>query len=199
MEGKLHIGCLREAMNRSGLKSFSALAEKAGVHRNSIAPYLRGEKSLYSRSALALADALNVSPRELVLDTCADDRWGVIPVIEILHQEFEARNAEIAFFLFGSRASGRSREFSDYDIGVTGGRQAISTDMFLAIKERVSQLVDDLSVKVDLTNFDQAPVWFLSQLQLAFRYLTGKKESYYTLVGRIHGIKETIESNRISA
>jgi len=57
---------------------------------------------------------------------------------------------EYKIFIFGSRATGKARKFSDYDIGVEGKKPVVWETMALA-KEAFEE--SDLPFRVDLVDF----------------------------------------------
>lgn len=205
MDGKLDTNKLRRAMQARNIKSISALSAIAGIHRNSLTPYLNGQRSAFAPTILSIARALGVSPSELLVDSNISDPYGVLPLVAALlrrcdsGEQGDSREPNLSFFLFGSRAEGREKRFSDYDIGVTGGLRPLGTKSFLEMKEIFSELCDNLPVKVDLLNFDQAPVWFLAQFDSPCLFICGSKESFDILRGRIDGIKEALKKQTVAA
>lgn len=55
-------------------------------------------------------------------------------------------------FLFGSRAAGRAKKWSDFDIGIWGA-QPLSLDILGLIKAKLSD--SNIPVKVDLVDFSK--------------------------------------------
>lgn len=53
-------------------------------------------------------------------------------------------------FIFGSRATGKSRKFSDYDIGILGKKPVLSEDKIL-IEEALEE--SDIPYKVEIIDF----------------------------------------------
>ena len=58
-------------------------------------------------------------------------------------------------FLFGSRARGKARRSSDFDVGIRG----LDLDAFNHVKRRIEDIVEDspLPHSVDIVNFDCVP------------------------------------------
>jgi len=198
MLGKLDISALKDLMRRRGVFSYTELANIAGLHRNSLLPYLSGSRSGYTTTLLAISKALDVLPETLLQRHAAIDPFQVFPIIEKLLAEFKSQHAEMVFFLFGSRSSGKAERYSDYDVGCSAGINKIPTRLFLEMKQSLSILADDLPVKVDLVNFDNAPIWFFEQLKLPLIYLCGERNSLSYLLGRINATKEASQSSRIA-
>ena len=57
---------------------------------------------------------------------------------------------EYKVFIFGSRATGKARKFSDYDIGIEG-KKPIAWETMALVKEMFEE--SDLPFKVDLVDF----------------------------------------------
>lgn len=64
----------------------------------------------------------------------------------------EAADKPCKVFLFGSRATGRMKRFSDYDIGIAGLRD----EDFRRLKQRIIDEVEESLIphEVDIVNFD---------------------------------------------
>lgn len=57
---------------------------------------------------------------------------------------------EYQVFIFGSRATGKAKKFSDYDIGIEG-KKPIAWETMALVKEMFEE--SDLPFKVDLVDF----------------------------------------------
>lgn len=194
MIGKLNTQKLKSALESRGLNSFTELANISGIHRNTLYPYLRGEKSIYSPTILQISNFLKIDPIEF----CDSSDKSIIPEIksiaENLISQFSNQYPSLAIVLFGSRAKGNAKKYSDFDLGVTNGRKDITYKDFLSMKEHISNLADDLIYKVDLVNLDSAPEWFLSNLLLIDKageekgiiLISGSPDTYHFLNGRIY-------------
>jgi transcriptional regulator with XRE-family HTH domain len=183
---------LELAMQRAGIASLSELCQKAGIHRNSLAPYLKQERSPYSSVFEAICVALNISPKRLLRFS---DKGLLICVTEIVHEvvnKFSPKVPGLVVVLFGSRAQkDGSKKWSDFDLGLTlGSKQLCGTD-YLAIQESILSAADDLPTKIDVVNLDAAPVWFLKDIALKqIEYLAGDKPNFRYLEGKLHAYKE---------
>jgi predicted nucleotidyltransferase len=177
-------------MSKMGVSSLSALSKLSSVHRNTIYPLVNGVTSPFSESFLSICRALNVSPFELISEAESDElkmiKDGLKRILTLLNQN----SNQIAFFLYGSRANQTAREFSDYDIGMTGGENRISWRYFLDAKEILDSHCEDLPVKVSLLNFDEAPNSFLDDFNSKMQFLLGNKESFYFFRGLLNGRAE---------
>jgi predicted nucleotidyltransferase len=190
MPPKVNPTTFKQALQNSGFKSLTELALIAGVHRNTLYPLVRGEVSPFTDSYLAICTALKISPVSL-LDMDAEEEISEIykALGQIVYERLHER-ARYAFFLFGSRATGKARKFSDYDIGVTGGEKQLTWQEFLDIKERLAILCDDLPVKVSLLNFDSAPNSFLDDFESTLKFLIGDQGAFLYFRGFLDGRKK---------
>jgi len=179
-----------ERMKALGFPNASRFAARIGVHRNTILGYFRG-KSVLASAFLKIARALGRDPLELIVsagDTpaLAEHFDEIRPIIAALLR----RNPGIAVVLLGSRAKGRAKAFSDWDLGVTRPAAPIRGDEFLALRRVAADLAEDLVRNVDLVNLDAAPDWFWEGLNYEPVFLDGDRESYSFLKGMLHGIKK---------
>ena len=86
---------------------------------------------------------------------------------------------EAFVFLFGSRASGREKAASDYDIGIYMGRK-ISLKTIALMKDRIEDY--PLPVDVDIVDFFNAPKDFLKLASKGIKiWNRPKKNSKLTL------------------
>ena len=107
---------LERAIAARGFASVKEFAEAIGLHRNTVGNYLTGKTSLPGGLARILSaldlepgDVLTVEPRPRRVAGLA-----VTSLVETLHEALPGA----AFVLFGSRARGTAKHFSDYDLGV---------------------------------------------------------------------------------
>ncbi len=186
--GILDVEALERKMKLHNIASFSELSAVAGVHRNSLQPYLKGEKSVYSSVFERICRSLKTSPSELFLDTKVLDRHGLFPILQQLWAEQSYQS--VCCFLFGSRASGKAKKFSDYDIGLSAGINITSSLDFYSVKERILIATEDLPVSIDVVDFDNAPNWFISEIDEKFSFICGNNTSFQQLLGKVNGIKK---------
>lgn len=191
---KLNTANLDIAMKRASVSSIAELCRLANIHRNSIEPYLKQERSIYQDVIEKISLALSVTPESLIKSDLISDPHGAKEIIKnIFHLELKKSYKDLAIFIFGSRAAGTAKLKSDYDIGITGGKNRISSMDGLDIKEILLNSLDDLSVSVDILNFDQAPKWFISEfIKTSFDSISlicGNEASYNQFIGRIDEAK----------
>jgi len=145
-------------------------------------------KDIFSKKFYEIANALNEDPIDLIVS----ERSDIADVDEIrLIINAISDYKDIALVLLGSRAKGKAKKYSDWDIGVTRGSDALTGREFLKIKRLVGDLAEDLPRKVDLINLDSAPEWFLDSLDYEPLFLGGDEKTYYYFKGVIDGVKQT--------
>lgn len=194
--GTLNIHVLNQKMASRGIRSLSELSNLAGIHRNSLAPYLNGSRSIYASVFERICGALGAYPAELIKSEKVLDPYGLFPLLSTLWDDHQY--IDLCCFLFGSRARGVSKKFSDYDIGISAGVSGVDSFKFLEIKEAILQIADDLPVFVDIVDFDNAPRSFLDEVDDDFILICGNSAVYQQLLGIVHGIKKGIEDGRCS-
>lgn len=176
---------LKNIMAKQGIRSFSELSRKASLHRNSLIPYLKEERDILSEVPFKISETLGVDPRLLIKEQEIQfkDQFNILPIIREYSLGIKERHC---FFLFGSRASGMAKKYSDYDIAYAG----LDSEKGLEIKEDLLQSFEDYPVKVDLLNFDNAPNWFLVECKMNFIFICGAKSLFYNAISRVYEAKE---------
>lgn len=179
-----------ERMKALGYPNASQFAARIGVHRNTLLGYYLG-KPVFVSAFLKIARALGRDPLELIVPA-GDTPAFVGPINEIrpIIAALLRRTPGIAVVLLGSRAKGRAKAFSDWDLGVTRLSAPITGDEFLALRRVTADLAEDLVRNVDVINLDAAPDWFWEGLDCEPVLLDGDRESYSFLKGILHGIKK---------
>lgn len=190
----INVPRLKSAMQALGIRSLPELGKRAAIHRNTIYPLLDGRKSPFSESYLAICRSLAEDPLALLTPASGKDFSHIREVADLCCKEFGANLPGLAIFLFGSRAKGTAKKFSDYDLGVTTGEISLAGALFLRIREFILQRVDDLPVKVDVLNFDAAPASFLLDFDNKMIVIAGNQGSIAFLKGTICGIKKKQEA-----
>lgn len=177
---------IKIAMEAKGLSSLGILSRICFIHRNTLYPLVRGERSPFTNTYLAVCRALDIDPVECLVKHRRDNAPSIEEVASSVFAEYQKNFPDLCLFLFGSRATGKAKEFSDYDIGMTGGRHPIGGLDFLRIQESILERCDNMPFKVDVLNFDSAPTNFLIDFDSPLLLLAGSKESLAFLEGGIH-------------
>ena len=177
----------RKLLKEQGFSSVQAFAQKSAIHRNTLNAYMSGKKSVFSAPMEKIATTLKIDPVALAIQS---DFPGLSDLRNVLRSVIQGRSdRNLAFLLFGSRAEKRERPFSDWDVGVTGGEQKVTSSEYLRIKTEVSDLVEDFPYGVDLVNLDQAPTWFLQEITPGLAHLAGSFEAFQFFKGVLHAAK----------
>ena len=107
---------IAEALQAKGYKSVRDFAERLGLHRNTVGNYLNGQAVLPEALERMLL-ALDLSPGQALRETVLRRKVPGLRITRLLEQLGQAA-PENAIVLFGSRARGTHKPFSDYDLGV---------------------------------------------------------------------------------
>ncbi len=172
---------LEKAIADRGFSSVKEFAEFIGLHRNTVGNYLSGNTSLPSGLARILAgldlvpgDVLSLHPRPRRVSGLA-----IAPLIEGLRGCLPCA----ALVLFGSRARGSAKRYSDYDLGVFLP-DALSFEAYSRLLDHVEEWnASSLSVAqlVDLTRADGS---FLRALAEDLVFLAGSHAAWCELLNR---------------
>lgn len=173
-----------DALERSGYGSIQRLAETVSIHRNTIHHFLSGA-SVFPDSILKILSALCVEPMEIIRRK--EGTYGP-DIIAALTDALLKKENNMCIVLFGSRARGNQKKFSDYDLGVYS-RQEISHDKYLDLISCKEEHVEDLPVNVDLVNLNRADKYFLTAIKADARFLCGRLSDWLALKEKMHGSK----------
>lgn len=182
---------LRRAAAKQGFRSLGALASQTGLHRNTLGGLLRGQ-GVFARSVQQIANTLQCDPLTLIIP--ASTTAASLPLVDELRPMLGAltrQDPDLAVILFGSRARGTSRTYSDWDLGLTRWPTPLDHATFVRYKFQIEDLTDNVVRMIDVVNLDQAPHWFLAQIATSARLLDGNATSWAHLQGVFHGIGKT--------
>lgn len=180
---------LATQLRKLGFPTVSQFAKAHGINRATLNNYLKG-RGPFPESFYAIADALKVDPLQLLTPIPSE---GGIPKLEEIAPIVAACcrvSPQVAVVLLGSRVRGGAQEYSDWDLGVTGGVHQITTKEFLHIKQLVEDLKENLPRDVDVINLDEAPEWFLKGINYSPRFLSGNESSWNYFMGVLHGVQK---------
>jgi len=192
MDYRLDSAGFKRLLEKNGFSSISEFADAASVHRNTLTAYLCGEKRVFPRTLCDIAASLGVDPLSLICP--ARKAQMSAPPLEFLKKALPGaagQDENLVFLLLGSRAKGRGRKFSDWDIGISGGDEAVDTAYYLKLKSHIQDITEDFPFSVDVINLDCAPIWFLSDIDYKPVFLCGSEKSYYHFLGILNGLKKT--------
>src|SRR3989338_4929904 len=166
----------KKGLIERGYRGVADFAVQNRIHRNTLQKLLTG-RPVFSMTFQLLVDILKVDP--LALMTPVSEIKGIPhgeelrPVIGPLIRQ----DKKIAVVLIGSRASGKAKYYSDWDLGIVRYPEPITGIEYLQFKNKVEEMTDNLVRSVDLVNLNQAPAWFLEGLS-SIIFLDGNRETY---------------------
>ena len=170
---------LRREIRARGFSGVKEFADAVGVHRNTVGSYLSGKTSLPGALARIL-EALDLAPAEVLsLSRRRKQVPGLLvaDLIETLHQAVP----EAALVLFGSRARGTAKRYSDYDIGVYQ-IDALEFALFSRLLDLVSAWNEESLVIAQLVDLSHADVSFLNALADDLVLLAGSHTAWCDLL-----------------
>ena len=150
---------LRKAIQDRGYSSAMEFAEAVGVHRNTLGNYLSGRTALPSGLGRILT-ALDLDPADVLSLPIRRRQVPGLTVTDLVDglAEIAPRGA---FVLFGSRARGTAKPYSDYDIGFFA-TDSIDFAVFSRMLDRVAEWSETSLVTVQLVDLSRADPEFLA-------------------------------------
>lgn len=170
------------AMEKKGISSIKELAKQIGVHRNTINPYLSGERAL-PEALENLLLYLEIPPAEAFKKK---ENAILEPAKEIssLLSELYSFGYEKAFVLFGSRARNKAKKYSDFDLGVYQPGDLPFKEFSLML-DVVADWNEKNTTEVQLTNLNFADQVFLHKILEDLIFVGGNYHSYIQLQKKI--------------
>jgi transcriptional regulator with XRE-family HTH domain len=173
------------ALTQRGYTSVSQLAGSLGVHRNSLSNYLNGSPIFPEVLEKALL-ALRVEPGSLIKRTVSPN-YEPTRVIAELSDNIARKDPHCCVVLFGSRARGRHKRFSDYDLGVYNPR-GVPFSEFSAMLSCADDFNDATMMTAQLTNISSADDTFLNEIGPDLQFVAGSHVAWTTLLDKVRGI-----------
>jgi len=166
---KLNMHAIKTAARKSGFGGVKPLLEYLGLHRNAFDRFARGARVLPESVERVLA-VLDLPIQEAIVaedetDECAG---AIMPLVEKIHK----KHPTVSIFLFGSRARGRARRYSDFDLGVYS-RDGVPLAEFLQILEEKETFEEAAPQRIDCVNLSNATTDFLQEIGPDLRLLAG--------------------------
>ncbi len=169
-----------EGLKNKGYRTIGELAQALGLHRNTIHYYLSGH-SVFPEALERIIDTIGLNFQDVIVkkEEPISPVEAITPVIDRLQADFP----NVAFVLFGSRAKGVSKKYSDWDIGVyrSGG---LPHEVYREIVKKKNDLAEDLPFFIDIVNFNNADLPFLREAARGWSFLTGGMQSFLELKKR---------------
>ncbi len=186
----LDIHKLKTLVAKRGYVSMSQFLIAIGLHRNTLLQYQQKKKSVFSSAFEKIVASLQADPLKLMTqdDARSDTLQFAEEDLREIVQKLAVRHPSAVFVLLGSRARGSARQYSDWDLGISGGNAGITSDQYLLVKDELETATDNLPVSVDLVSMDAAPLWFLQQVGKDPKFFAGNRAAYFFLMGVLDGI-----------
>jgi len=166
------------AMKEKGFKTIDSLARELGVHRNTLLPYLMGERALPD-CLDRLLKLLDLTPAEAINKNNITKQQYALE-IAMLISRLTSKAPDCAFVLFGSRAKGTNRKHSDYDVGVFR-RENLPFDLFSSLIDLSEEWEADKSYDVNISNLTGADQNFLKEISKDWIFIGGDLLSWVDL------------------
>ena len=170
---------LRQEIQARGFASAKDFADAIGVHRNTIGHYLSGKAGLPSALARILA-ALDLAPAEVLSLSHRRRRVPGLALGDLLDR-LMAAGPDLAIVLFGSRARGTAKPFSDYDLGVFRVRP-LEFAQYSRLLDIVSGWNDESLSMVQLVDFTRVDAAFLSAAADDLAFVAGSFSAWCELL-----------------
>lgn len=150
-----------------GFSGIKPLLNYLGLHRNTLDRYSNGASVLPS-SIEAVLEALEIPIEKATYSKAKTPQLPIDSLVEAIH----SFRSDISVFLFGSRARGNPRKYSDYDLGIYS-QKGIILDDYLKVLEIKEQYEDSSSYRADCVNLNNADKEFLVGIMKDIRMLVG--------------------------
>lgn len=174
---------LHQALKRAGFQSYGELAQELGIHRNTISAYVNGLRCLPEalerillRLKLDPGQVLRLNPLAKAgqIESRVKD---ILPILERLNIALP----QACFVLFGSRARGTEKKYSDYDVGLFfDGDLAFST--YSRLLDMVAEWNEQSLHVVELVHLRKEEKDFLSNIAKDMIFLCGNLAAWKKLL-----------------
>ena len=167
---------LSEAIKAKGYRSFSEVAKKIGVHRNTLSNLITGQ-SVFPKSLTMLFEFLDLDGRQYISLT---QEGFTVDSIAFLVDALLGVHPRCCIVLFGSRARGDNKKFSDFDLGIYSS-QKLTHKEYLKLIEVKEEVCEDFPATVQVVNLNRADSGFLEQISQDIRFLGGRMSDWLAL------------------
>lgn len=169
-------------LKKKGYRSISQLAKNLGIHRNTIHHYLSGN-SVFPEKLDAIFLALDLDFKEAIVKRQKFTEDIAAPIAKVI-DELHAKFPEATFILFGSRAQGTARKYSDWDLGVFC-RKGLPHEVFCKIRRKKIEFEEKSPYFIDLINLNRGDQDFLKEVSQHWIFLTGKRQDWIELQKKV--------------
>jgi len=174
---------LLDAIQKSGFDSVDSFARMLGLHRNTVNYYLSGS-GVFPKAVEKMLVALKKEPQELLVNKSTFRGVDHEALVAGLVDELRRKSADVTFVLFGSRARGTHKNYSDIDIGCFK-QSNMEHSEFRKMLVLAKELAEPLPVAVDLVNLNAAGPGFLKNAAKDWKFLTGSMQGWLALKERM--------------
>lgn len=187
---QLNMQAIRTAVKKLGFGGVKPFLGHLGLHRNALDRFSRGAGVL-PESIERVLSALSLPIHEAVVPQPGTLGFAeeIMPLVEQIHRG----HPTTSIFLFGSRAKGRARKFSDYDLGVYAKDGVPLTD-FLHILEETEAFEEKASQRIDCVNLSSATPEFLREIAPDLTLLAGYERDRVEIKRKAGRRTEALES-----
>lgn len=170
---------LQSEIHKRGYSTVQDFADAVGVHRNTVGNYLAGKTALPAALTKILL-ALDLAPADVL---SLPFRRRQVPglMISDLTESLRAAAPQAVFVLFGSRARGRAKRHSDYDVGVFCC-EGLEFALFSRLLDQVGVWNQDSLATAQLVDLTRADGALLQGLSEGVEFLAGSHAAWCELL-----------------
>lgn len=188
---------LASALKKNGFAHLTQFTRKMDFNRMTLHHYLKGKGPLLD-TYYELCQALKTDPLELLSPLLPKNKVADDSRIKTVCENTLKAYPQIAIGLFGSRAKGCHKKFSDWDLGITRGVNPLATKDYFRLKDLIEELADDLPYLIDVIRLDQVPDWFLEKIDYEPLFLGGNEIAWAYFQGILHGVQRKKQTQKLS-
>jgi predicted nucleotidyltransferase len=161
---------IENAMRKKGYRTTKELAQHLGLHRNTLGGYLAGARAV-PEALEKILEVLSLDPAQALRLTQRRRKNPALTIAKLVDQlSFAATGCCIV--LFGSRARGTPKKYSDFDLGVFSEKELVFKK-FSSLLNIVADWNDNSLSTVQLSNLSIADQEFLSSIANDLIFLGG--------------------------
>ncbi len=167
---------LEQEVLKRGFNSISQVAQKIGLHRNTIGNFSSNQPVL-PKSLTSLFSYLDLDARQFI-KLKQDEHFSesISRIVDTLIETLP----NCCVVLFGSRARRTNKKFSDFDLGVYS-KEGVCHSTYLKLLNITESLSEDFPIKVQLVNLTNADKKFLESISIDLKFLAGKMSDWESL------------------
>lgn len=164
------------ALSVHGFSTVAELCAAVGVHRNSISRYLCGAPVL-PKVLDRVFEKLELNPSEALYRAQPERLVPLHGLLAPILSKILKRFPKTAIVLFGSRAKGSEKRYSDIDLGVISDSKFTLNELS-ELKEIVESASEDLPYLIDIVDLSRADESFRNEVKSSAIFLGGDPLHY---------------------